>query len=89
VTIKLQGILPSQDQEIKEVSMEPQSQSSALSDQYLINGVPSQIIDLIRDFDSIFQEHSSLPPSRTYDHSITILSNAPPTNCIPYRYSPK
>jgi hypothetical protein len=55
VTIKLQGILPSQDQEIKEVSMEPQSESSALSDQYLINGVPSQIIDLIRDFDSIFQ----------------------------------
>jgi hypothetical protein len=67
--VRLQGIVPSLEQDLKEVSMEqllkwdkgndlwttvliePTSQPSALTEQYIINGVPSHIIDLIREFD--------------------------------------
>jgi hypothetical protein len=43
---------------------------------------------LIREFEIIFEEPSELPPSRAYDHAITLLPNATPINCRPYRYSP-
>jgi hypothetical protein len=70
--VRLQGIVPSLEQELKEVSMEqllkwdkgndlwatvliePTPQPSALTEQYIINGVSSQIVDLIREFDQIF-----------------------------------
>jgi hypothetical protein len=58
------------------ILIEPTSQPSALTEQYIINGVPPQIIDLIREFDQIFLEPSSLPPYRVYDHSIAITPNA-------------
>jgi hypothetical protein len=104
-TVRLQGIVPSLKQELKEVSMlqllkwdkgndlwatvliEPTSQPSTLTEQYIINGVPPQIIDLIMEFDQIFQEPSSLPPSRVYDHTIAITPNAAPANCRSYGYS--
>jgi hypothetical protein len=66
------------------VLIEPTPQPSALTEQYIINGVSSQIVDLIREFDQIFQEPSSLPPSRVYDHTIAITPNAAPINCRPY-----
>jgi hypothetical protein len=44
--------------------------------------------NLIREFDTIFQEPLELPPSIAYDHSITLLPNTAPINCRPYRYSP-
>jgi hypothetical protein len=36
----------------------------------------------------VFRTPDALPPSRDYDHSITLLPGAAPVNCIPYRYSP-
>jgi len=35
---------------------------------------------------SLFQPLSTLPPSRTTDHSITLLPNSTPVNVKPYRY---
>jgi hypothetical protein len=71
------------------VLVEPSTKPSSLVDQYLLNGVPDRINALIQDYDTIFQTLVALPPSRTYDHSITLLPNSTPVNCRPYRYSPR
>jgi hypothetical protein len=46
------------------VLVEPYSKSSSLVDQYMLNGTPAPIKDLILDFDTIFQQPTTLPPSR-------------------------
>jgi glutamyl/glutaminyl-tRNA synthetase len=69
------------------VLVEPADKTSPLTEQHMLNGVPSQIKDLIHEFESIFQNPSSLPPVRSYDHAINILLNTIPVNCRPYRYS--
>jgi hypothetical protein len=55
----------------------------------LLNGVPQQINELIREFDPIFQQPTILPPPRLYDHAIPLLPNVTPINSSLYRYSPK
>jgi hypothetical protein len=60
-----------------------------MTDQYLLNGIPTQIKDLIADFGNIFQTPSSLPPSRLYDNAISLLPNSAPINTRPYMYSPE
>jgi hypothetical protein len=59
--------------------------SSTLTDQYLINDVPVSIKDLIHEYEGIFHTPIELPPSREYDHSISLIPNATPVNCRPYR----
>jgi hypothetical protein len=51
-------------------------------------GIPDQIKALILEYNPIFQEPSSLPPSRQYDLSIALLPNSSPVNTRSYRYSP-
>jgi hypothetical protein len=58
------------------VLLEPCTKFSTLTDHYLLNGVPTKIKGMIYDFDALFKEPSALPPSRTYDHFITLLPNA-------------
>jgi hypothetical protein len=69
------------------VLLEPESKSNTLLDSYLINGVPAQIKDLIHQYGQIFQEPTTLSPSKQYDHSISLLPNYAPVNSRPYRYS--
>jgi hypothetical protein len=69
------------------VLLEPSPQPSSMTDQYLLNGIPTTIKDLIAEFGNIFQTPSTLPPSRLYDHSISLLPNDVPVNRRPYRYS--
>lgn len=57
-------------------------------EQYIINGIPVEVKQLIREFDKLFQAPIELPPSRVYDHSISLLPNIVPVNSRPYRYSP-
>jgi hypothetical protein len=71
------------------VLLAPAQKSATLIDQYLINGVPASIKNLIHEYKGIFQTPTELPPSREYDHSIYLIPNAPPVNCRPYRYSPE
>jgi hypothetical protein len=71
------------------VLIEPADKSHTLDDQYLQNGIHPKIKSLIQEFDNLFREPSALPPSRQYDHAITLLPNAPPVNSRPYRYSPE
>jgi hypothetical protein len=48
---------------------------------------PPDIQRILTDFDSVFAEPTSLPPSREYDHSISLKPEAVPFNTRPYRYS--
>lgn len=66
----------------------PVQTASSLQDQNVISDIPLQIKDLIRQFDTLFQAPTELPPSRVYDHSISLLSDSVPVNSKLYRYSP-
>ena len=44
------------------------------------------INNLLRKYQSLFQQPSSLPPSRQHDHHINLLPTANPINVRPYRY---
>jgi hypothetical protein len=71
------------------VLIELANKSSPLLDSYIHNGIPAQIKYLILAYGSIFDEPKDLPPSRQYDHSISLLPNTAPVNCRPYSYSPE
>jgi hypothetical protein len=53
-----------------------------------IEVVPTVIQEVLTQYSEVFRTPDALPPSRDYDHSITLLPGAAPVNCIPYRYSP-
>jgi hypothetical protein len=63
------------------VLIEPCDKSTTLTDAYLQNGVPVEVKDLIHEYGSVFQSPSTLPPSRQYDHSNSLLPNSVIVNC--------
>jgi hypothetical protein len=46
----------------------------------------SLLDELLADFDDVFGEPHGLPPSRSRDHSITLMPGKPPVAVRPYRY---
>lgn len=46
------------------------------------------ISDLLDEFADVFAAPKGLPPHRQYDHAVTLVDGARPTNTRPYRYSP-
>lgn len=50
--------------------------------------IPSAVSELIQQFDHLFAEPKALPPRRTTDHHIPLVSGARPVKVRPYRYSP-
>lgn len=44
------------------------------------------ILTIIDQFSTLFQPPTTLPPSRTTNHSIHLLPNTAPVNIRPYRY---
>lgn len=66
----------------------PVQDNDKMQEQYMLNGIPMVIQSLIHEHDEIFQPPTSLLPSRSYDHSITLLPNTIPVNCRSYRYFP-
>jgi hypothetical protein len=51
--------------------------------------VPAAVQEILAQFSDVFVEPTSLPPSRTYDHAISLKPEAVPFNARPYRYSPE
>lgn len=43
---------------------------------------------LLEQYAGVLDDPKTLPPSRTYDHSIPLLPSAVPINSRPHRYSP-
>lgn len=50
--------------------------------------IPPSIVQLLQDFNHLFEEPHGLPPCRAFDHSIPLMSGVKPINLRPYRYSP-
>ena len=50
--------------------------------------VPEQLQRLLVEFEDIFAIPTGLPPSRDYDHHISLVPGHIPMNSRPYRYSP-
>jgi hypothetical protein len=42
---------------------------------------------VIHDNSALFDTPDSLPPSRTFDHAISLYPGSTPVNCRPYRYA--
>ncbi|KAJ4800100.1 polyprotein [Rhynchospora pubera] len=42
---------------------------------------------VVNQFSTVFSDPSSLPPHRLIDHQIPIITNSPPVNLRPYRFS--
>ena len=49
---------------------------------------PSEIQDLLLEFDTLFEEPQGLPPKRTFDHTIPLLPGSKPVNLRPSCYNP-
>ena len=53
------------------------------------SNVPPNIQVVLTEFADVFAEPQGLPPSRQYDHAITLEEGTKPPNSKPYRYSPQ
>lgn len=97
--VKLQGILQTEVQHIHELSLEQVIQwhheneiwALALMEpaaETSVANTPAKVQQLLSQYDGLFAEPDSLPPSRAYDHAIHLLPSVVPVNSRPYRYSP-
>lgn len=50
--------------------------------------LPSSVHQLLCSYRSLFEEPTTLPPSRFCDHTIPLILGARPVNMRPYRFSP-
>lgn len=84
-TVVLQGQVP-------ELSEEVVLQLCCLTDEATVKSsvslVPAEVQALVDQFAGLFEEPSSLPPSRACDHAIPLIPGARPVNVWPYRYPP-
>ncbi|WVZ52496.1 hypothetical protein U9M48_003550 [Paspalum notatum var. saurae] len=53
-----------------------------------VSDVPPAVQSLLSQFQDVFQEPTTLPPARSYDHAIPLIPGVVPVNSRPYRYSP-
>jgi hypothetical protein len=54
-----------------------------------VSATPPKIQSVLAQFQEVFSDPKTLPPSRPYDHAITLKPGSVPLNCRPYRYSPE
>jgi hypothetical protein len=69
------------------VLLSPLATSDIFAEQYLAQGIPTSMQEVILEFDGLFQTPIELPPSRTFDYAIPMFLDTIPINCRPYRYS--
>jgi hypothetical protein len=65
----------------------------ALADSQEALSLPSEVLyqvsSMVHKFQHLFQETTTLPPSRPEDHQIPLIPGAQPVNIRPYKYSPQ
>jgi hypothetical protein len=83
-TVTLQGITPDTPEEVL-VQLCILSEGGTTSDIQLL---PEDLQLLLKQFTVVFEEPTSLPPSRACDHEIPLIPGARPVNIRPYRYPP-
>lgn len=62
----------------------PDAQLNSLSGLNL----PESVTKLLQSYHTLFEEPTTLPPSRSCDHTIPLVPGARPINVRPYRFSP-
>lgn len=50
--------------------------------------LPTEVQNLLQEFDDRFQAPTELPPRRPEDHTIPLIPGAQPVSARPYRYTP-
>lgn len=50
--------------------------------------IPAEIVAILKQFDHVFEPISGMPPVRSCDHVIPLVSGAKPVYIRPYRYPP-
>lgn len=50
--------------------------------------IPPQLQELLQQHAHLFNDPTTLPPARAFDHQITLIPGAQPVNVKPYRYVP-
>jgi hypothetical protein len=83
-TVTLQDITPDTPEEVL-VQLCILSEGGTKSDIQLL---PEDLQLLLKQFTVVFEEPTSLPPSRACDHEIPLIPGARPVNIRPYRYPP-
>ena len=48
----------------------------------------SELDELLSRFESVFQSPTTLPPSRSHDHKISLVEGSKPPSARPYWYNP-
>ncbi|KAK1608406.1 hypothetical protein QYE76_032079 [Lolium multiflorum] len=78
------------------VSQQPQQFSCTVVELLLLHDssdspiqLPVEVVQIIKQFQSVFEEPVGLPPRRLCDHSIPLIPGAQPVNRKPYRYTPQ
>jgi hypothetical protein len=51
--------------------------------------LPDDVVQILNQYASVFEEPIGLPPSRLCDHSIPLIPGAQPINKKPYHYNPQ
>jgi hypothetical protein len=51
------------------------------------DAVPGDIQTILHDFQQVLEEPTTLPPTREFDHCITLKDGMGPINVRPYRYA--
>lgn len=64
-------------------------QLCSIAEESLETELPPTISAVLKEFQEQFKAPSGLPPHRSFDHSIPLLSGSKPVNVKPYRYAPK
>jgi hypothetical protein len=82
--VQLHGIQPS----LPEFSLVEMLLVSALATPAPKPVILEQIQLLLQSFQSLFEEPTTLPPSRSCNHSIPLIPSAQPINIRPYQFSP-
>lgn len=71
------------------VDQPPPDGAAVVSDQLdLPTSIPADIQNGIQQFTNLFQELTSLPPFREYDHYIPLVPGSQLVNVRPYKYVP-
>lgn len=94
---KLQGLLKQQAlSHVFQLQTEDVDNSNSSETQMACQAAMDQSVELVEqisallsEFSHLFQEPSTLPPSRVYDHQIPLIPRAQPMNVKPYRYAPQ
>jgi hypothetical protein len=71
------------------VIVSPMVNKDMQQEHYLQQGIPLEIKAVIHDFDDLFAAPNNLPPSRLFDHAISLIPGTIPINFRPFRYSPE